>query len=310
MSAMLSAAGRRPPRSDSRRQQSGLSNGLIFSFPLKAPDNLPSRFRAVFSGVVFGWALTRPLAPIAAQATDPHAVQPERPTVATHASVVARGWVEIETGFERDRFEDRTVGVGVPTVVKIGIARRLQLSLGIPLGSPPGENIGLGDLSAGIKWRIADHAPILQEFAILPAIKFPSGASSAGRGTGTTDVSLLAISSRTIGPVAIDLNAGITHRSGDGSEAPKTASVWAASFGFELPGPWGWVAEAFGYPGTSGPAGSDGTVALLTGPTYTLRPSMALDLGLIIPITGPNPSALYAGLTWNLGRLWTPRLAR
>src|SRR5262249_5976944 len=145
---------------------------------------------------------------------------------------------------------------------------------------------------------------------ILPAIKLPSGASSTGRGTGTTDVSLLAISSRTIGPVSIDLNAGVTRRSGDGTQAPKTASVWAASFGFELPGPWGWVAEAFGYPGTSGPAGSEGTVALLTGPTYALRPSMALDLGLIIPITGPNPSAIYAGLTWNLGRLWTPRLAR
>ena len=31
-------------------------------------------------------------------AKDPHAAQPERPTVATHAGTVARGWFEIETG--------------------------------------------------------------------------------------------------------------------------------------------------------------------------------------------------------------------
>jgi hypothetical protein len=180
----------------------------------------------------------------------------------------------------------------------------------LPVGSPPNGSLGVGDIWAGIKWRLADNAPILKEFAILPSIKLPSGASSEGRGTGTTDVSLLLISSRTIGAVTIDLNAGITRRSGDGSEAPKTASVWAASFGFELPGRWGLVAEAFGYPGTSGPAGSAGSVALLAGPTYALQPSLALDLGLIVPVTGPWPRALYAGMTWNLGRLWTPRVAR
>ena len=241
---------------------------------------------------------------------DPHAAQPERPTVATHAGVVAPGWIEIETGLERDRFADRTVGVGIPTVIKIGVARRLQLSLNIPLGAPPNGDLGFGDVSAGLKWRLADNAPILREFAILPSIKLPSGALGAGRGTGTTDVSLLLISSRTIGPVAIDLNAGITRRSGDGSEAPKTATVWTASFGFALAGPWGWVAETFGYPGTSGPAGGEATVAFLTGPTCAVRPSFALDLGLIIPVSGPWPRALYAGMTWNLGRLWSPRSAR
>jgi glucose-1-phosphate thymidylyltransferase len=35
-------------------------------------------------------------------APDPRAVQPERPTVATHAGTVAPGWVELETGVEFD----------------------------------------------------------------------------------------------------------------------------------------------------------------------------------------------------------------
>jgi len=28
-----------------------------------------------------------------------------------------------------------------------------------------------------------------------------------------------------------------------------------------------------------------------------------LDAGVIIPLTGPQPRALYSGLTWNVGRL-------
>src|SRR5437764_1362781 len=41
---------------------------------------------------------------------DPHAVQPERPTVATHAGTVAPGWSEIEAGIERDRYADGSHG--------------------------------------------------------------------------------------------------------------------------------------------------------------------------------------------------------
>src|SRR5207248_820985 len=42
--------------------------------------------------------------PVLAQARDPHEVQPERPTVATHAGTVAPGWIELEWGSEWDRY--------------------------------------------------------------------------------------------------------------------------------------------------------------------------------------------------------------
>src|SRR5438477_10891022 len=62
-------------------------------------------------------------------ARDPHAVQPERPTVATHAGTVARGWIELEEGAEWDRFDDRSKGFLAPTNLKIGLAPRAQLNL-------------------------------------------------------------------------------------------------------------------------------------------------------------------------------------
>ncbi len=241
----------------------------------------------------------------AQQAPDPHAVQPERPTVATHAGTVAPGWVEIEAGAEFDHYADRTRGAGAPVLVKIGLASHLQLGLSGSLVSGPGADggTGMGDAAVGVKWRLIDHAPLLGRFAIEPAVKLPTGSAVSGTGTGTTDASLLLISSHDLGPVALDINLGYTRRSGDGSVAPRSATLWTTSFGGPAAGSLGWAAELYGYPATSGPSGSKAVVALLLGPTLLPRKWLALDAGAIVPVTGPQPHAWYLGGVWNVGRL-------
>jgi hypothetical protein len=243
------------------------------------------------------------LATISLSAGAQHAVQPERPTVATHAGTVATGWFEIETGFERDRIDNGT-SLLTPTVLKFGIASHAQLSVFGSTARPDQSSLGVGDIGAGVKWRLVDDAPILGDFAIFPAVKFPTGASDRGRGTGTTDASLLLISSHAFGPVSMDLNAGYTHRSGNGEQAPVNATLWTASFGSPLVGTFGWVAEVYGYPQTTGPAGQASIVGFLTGPTYVIKEYLAVDLGMIVPVAGPQPHALYAGAVWNVGKLW------
>ena len=234
---------------------------------------------------------------------DPHAVQPERPTVATHAGTVARGWVELEEGSEWDKAPDGTRTFFAPTNLKIGLGSRAQLNLLISLISDraiPGGSLAAGDLSIGVKYRIVDDDRILGDFAILPAVKLPT-ASPDGAGTGTTDFSLLLISSRQIGPVAMDLNVGRTRRSGDGKSAPRTSGIWAASFGFPVSGSFGATVEIFGFPPTTGLLGTKGTAALLIGPTILVRKWFAIDAGIIAPITGPQPRAIYTGFVWNFG---------
>jgi hypothetical protein len=243
----------------------------------------------------------------AQEPSDPHAAQPERPTVATHAGTVAPGWLEVETGIEADHFDDGSHAQSIPTFLKFGLVHALQFGLGLPVLHPAGSSFGIGDVFGSLKWRIMEKAPVLGAFAMLASLKVPTGDQATGRGTGTTDFSLLAISSRTLGPVALDLNLGYTRRSGDGSSAPKEATVWTISTGFPIAGPAGMAAELFGYPGTGGPAGSSGIVALLFGPTLTVKPSLVLDAGFIVPIAGPQPDGFYAGLTWNAARLWRAR---
>jgi hypothetical protein len=234
------------------------------------------------------------------------AVMPERPTVATHAFTVAPGYVEIETGLERDHFAPSADGLGFPTVVKIGLAQRAQLGLNLPLMKAPGSSTGIGDVGVGLKYRFVDDAPLVGAVALLPSIKAPTGDDNMGRGTGTTDFSIIAISSHKFGDYAVDINAGYTRRTGNGP-APSNATVWTASFGGPLAGAFGWVWEFFGYPGTGGPSGQAPTVAILAGPTLLAMETLALDAGVIVPLHGPQPHALYAGLVYNVGRIFSVR---
>jgi len=231
---------------------------------------------------------------------DPRQVQPERPTVATHAGTVAPGYLEIETGVESDRNRDGTHSFLVPNEIKIGLAPRVQLSGFIPVQGETGIPLGIGDVAAGIKWRLIDGDGPLQRFAVLPLIKFRSGGD---RGTNTTDFGLLLIDSREIGPASVDLNAGLTRHGGDGSTVSRTSTFWTVAGAIPVAGPFGWQLECFGFPGPHGPAGTAPIVAVLTGPTLAVARSLALDGGIIVPVTGPQSRAFYAGLVTNLGRL-------
>ncbi len=236
-------------------------------------------------------------------ATHPRTAQPERPSVATHAGTVAPAYVEVETGLEHDRIDANMNVNQIPTVIKFGVTPRVQLSVSAPLSNGTGVALGVGDLAVGVKLNLVKDRPWLDDIAILPQVKFSTGGV---RGTGTTDVSLLLINSRTFGPVGVDFNAGVTRRNGDNTQAPRTATFLTAAAGIPIYGNLGFALECFSYPGTSGPAGSPPIVGALFGPTLLLRPELAIDAGFIEPIHGPQPRAFYIGLVANLGRLPLP----
>jgi hypothetical protein len=236
---------------------------------------------------------------------DPRSVQPERPTVATHAGTVAPGWAELEAGVQHSRLHE-VRALDVPGWLKLGVGPRLQLGIGGVWSYIDAEGRGdarMGDPIVGLKWRMLEGAPLVGDFALQPSITLPIGSRvEPGGERSPVEATLLLISSHRLGPVAMDLNAGVTRRSGDGSLAPRMATSWTASFGAPVTGALGWVVEGFGYPGTSGPEGTVASASLLTGPTYLVRPWLGFDAGVVIALIGDEPDAVYAGLTWNLGR--------
>jgi hypothetical protein len=244
---------------------------------------------------------------VAQQATpDPRAVQPERPTVATHAYTVAPGYLEIEAGAQGDRLTRGSRAYQAPIVSKLGLGSHVQLNVTTPFAfASAGQRASAGDMALGLKWRLLDDSRLLGAFALLPSVKFATGSPARGSGTGTTDVGITAISSHRIGVVAMDLNATYT-RIGAGATVPASDdALWTASFGFPVHRQWGGVAELFGAPTIDGSARRS-TVALLVGPTFLVQPALNVDAGVITPLRGDVPNAIYAGVVWNLGRLPLP----
>lgn len=234
---------------------------------------------------------------------NPRAALPERPTVATHAYTIAPGYIEIETGVQDARPANASQFVA-PVVVKIGVIPRLQLEIqgGYSRASVPGATVsGVMDLAFALKQRVLDDAPILHDFSLQAAVKFPTGSTNVT--TTTTDASILLISSRPIGAGELDLNAGYTRRSGNGSVAPINATLLTASFGTPVAGALGGVAEVFSTPATTGPAGTETSIGFLFGPTYQVQPWLVLDAGAILNVRNMAGNALYAGLTYNVGRI-------
>jgi hypothetical protein len=236
-------------------------------------------------------------------AVDSRAVQPERPTVATHAHTVAPGYLEIETGIEGDNAGAGRRAYFSPTVAKIGLATHVQLDLNTPvIFAGAGRSIGLGDAGLGVKWRLLDHDAMLGDFALLPVIKFPTGSEARGTGTGSTDVGITAIASYDVRGVSMDLNVGYTRVGSSGGHRASNAAVWTVSFGVPVVGSLSWNVELFGYPTIDG-SGNPSTMALLSGPGYLVSRSFNLDMGFISPVQGRQPNAIYAGAVWNVGSL-------
>jgi hypothetical protein len=257
---------------------------------------------ALFAMSVPAWAQPQPAA-----APNPRATQPERPTVATHAYAVAPGYVELEAGFQRQQDGALANRIAIPLLFKIGLGERVQLDLapGLSRDAQGGRaKSGITDFLVAVKWRLTDDAPVIGAFAVQGTVSLPTGSPESGRGSGKAALNLLAISSHKLGPLALDINAGYTRLGGESEVAPRNSTVWTVSTGFPIAGRIGWVAELYGFPGTSGPNGQPPVVAALTGPTVTIAPSIVLDAGATFDVSRFGGTAVYAGLTWNIGRAW------
>src|SRR6476620_6762849 len=100
-------------------------------------------------------------------AKDPHEVQPERPTVATHAGTVAPGWAEIEIGVEHDHYSGGDNTLSFPGNLKIGVFPRAQLNViasGLHGTASNPSASGIGDVTLGLKYRLLEAATIVSDF--------------------------------------------------------------------------------------------------------------------------------------------------
>ena len=229
--------------------------------------------------------------PLPAQtAAEAARARPERPTVTAHAVAVARGYLELEAGAATTR-QAGAADQSMILTSKFGLAERLQLTITSSLTRTADRVTGADPVYAGVKWQLGALREGKPLFAVTPGITFANGP----RRDRDPAVSLTALYSQSFGPVALDLNAAATRLNRMEGRAPY---LWAASAGGAIAGAVGWGVELWGESDDEAPASTN----VLGFIGYTVRPWVVLDAGFTTPFDGGG-TTLYAGVTWNLGRV-------
>ena len=217
--------------------------------------------------------------------------RPERPTVATHAFAVARGYLEFEGGAARLN-QVGELDAALILTSKLGVAERVQLTLTTAITHASPGVTAADPVYAGFKWQLTPERDGRPTFAVQPGVTFSNGP----RRDKNAALSLMAIVSHTLGPVAMDLNVAATRLNDAGSSIPY---LWAASFGGAVRGPLAWGLEFAGV----GQRGDTPPVQMLGYLGYAVRPWFVLDAGWSSPPRGAGAQTVFAGATYNVGRV-------
>ena len=200
---------------------------------------------------------------------------------------------------------DRVPGAstwGTPLVdANYGWGERVQLKLEVPwvvLSSDSGTKNGLGNPLFGVKWRFLDEETAGVAVSTYPQYGFNLLTSSAERGLADEDPHFLfpVSAAKTLGPVAINLEAGHVFRRGSAGEW-----VWGVALGHTF-GAVEALAEIFGTHGEE-PDWRDvtvnfgGRVPLSAGSTLLASAGWSVSDG-----EGQRHAFLYVGVQLTTGR--------
>jgi hypothetical protein len=194
---------------------------------------------------------------------------------------------------------------GVPLVdANYGWGERLQFKLEMPLtvvSDGAGTRGGIGNPLVGVKWRFLDEETAGVAVSTYPQFGFNLVPSSADRGLVESETRfLLPVSAaKTIGPVAVNVEAGRLFESGGGEW------VWGLALGHVF-GKVEALAEVFGIHGDDADARQvvvnlGGRVPVSAASTLLVSGGWSLPSG-----DGQRHSYAYVGLQLTSGRKGTP----
>src|SRR5262249_28224791 len=138
-------------------------------------------------------------------------VLPCRPTIACTADLVAPGTLEIEAGYVYRRAAGGAAQRTWPFLIKLTVAPWVQIQVGsngytASPGSAPARYFD--NVNLGLKFHLADQLGARPAFAISGALSVPTSAGQEGY-VRAYDALFTGYASKDLGPVHVDLNAGV-----------------------------------------------------------------------------------------------------
>ena len=225
---------------------------------------------------------------------------PNRPTVSTTAQPVQLGVLETEWGVDAASSHQDLNGL-----FKFGATTNFEFRFANnPITADSGTH-GFGDVSAGFKYRFTSDHDREPSIALMYMFKAPTAGNLLG--SGYPDNSLTLLVSKDLGKHHFDYNL-IGNLLG-------TQNGWdhnfvnALAWSHPVLGNWGADAELSGV--TRSAAGLPGSAQFILSGTYSARPRLVFDVGMMGRLSGPIPHAMFmAGVTYSVAELYHQRRHR
>lgn len=229
---------------------------------------------------------------------------PCRPTIACTADFVPPGDLEIESGYLLRRLSDGTLQHSTPVLVKLTLARFVQLQLGTNGGifaSGPVPASYLDDIVAGFKWHLHDQDRRFPSLSFSTEVSLPTPAQP--KILQTYDVLLTAYVTKDFGRLHADLNLGLNLWRAD---QPLLLQAWIAlALSTELPRHFTIMAEGYAFTDAAPIAPRD--TGLLVAVAFTPRSYVTFDVGGDVGLGATRQLSAFVGMTVIPLRLWTTR---
>ena len=230
----------------------------------------------------------------------------DRPDQTESSAVVPRGYFQIETGVTYSDEGSASRTLEYPgTLIRIGLAKRLELRLGTQgfVSEFEGnETTGYGDSEIGTKLYLWQESGWRPEAALLASVSIPTGNSAFS--TRHVDPSFRFLFSHSLTEtVSLAYNIGAAWETVATSSGSATLSdlEYTLAAGFALTDRIGAFAELFGATPLSSGGGT--AVSVDCGITYLLRPNVQFDIALGAGITDDAPDwFLTAGVSFRFPR--------
>jgi hypothetical protein len=211
---------------------------------------------------------------------DDDAINADRPGIADGSRVIGRGWLQLETGLQRENRRDadvRTVTTFIPTLLRAGITDQLEIRIEGNTASwsrttqdvgPATTSSGFAPTSLGLKYQILDSkGERRHSVGTIVRLFPPSGTGDFGSHRYTSDIRL-ADDWDFASKLSLNSNVGLARLEGDAGEA----------FNAGL-----------------------GAITLTILPTPTLNAFVDMGLQSRESVDGPAAVTLDAGITYIIG---------
>ena len=231
-----------------------------------------------------------------AQNKDEITAVPNRPTVSTTAETVQPGVFEFEYGFESGRSHQNVNGL-----LKFGVSSNLELRFGNDPIERDSGIAGVGDSSAGFKYRFLDQHPRSPSVSLLYAATLPT--ADTGLGAGTYGHFVAALISKDFAKHHLDLNEGVQFLGRGGASGFDHNYFSALAYSHPILRDWGWTGELSGSSRTNRTAPA--TMNLLGALTRNISSRLVLDGGVSYAAFGNLPRVtLLGGVTYSVADLY------